>query len=638
VEAHLVHEGNTYLQARAELGKWHATPLGMTAGVMGLGYWTFVANVLMTAYAAKGVREPRPQSHLVKFLVTGALGLLIGTIQGVIQVQPASFAWLHRAGSAGDLIDPVSHAHINLVTGVTMALAGLMLSQLPGASLRAVNAAYAVLLVGSLAFYATTLGLGLEEGSRVVDRGWTPDRAAESLGLLHTLPLVVSASLMFAGFWMILALLVRGARRLPSGDPLRSFTLAGCGCLALGTLQGPIQALPPVADWLEGGGQYGDAIVNVHAQLNMIGGLILMMSGLALSLLPLTGARARLAAARQRRLLVLIGAGMLSIYAGSIASNLRGVALVHQGVSPDSAFARLQPLSELVLVLGSMLVLAGAAIFARFAWRTTGAYRAAGRHEIAGVPARYAGAIPARVHRKPLPGLLGIEAGGALLGIPGAGWLEAGRPFAGLVLMALGSSMAWAVLPLAFTPYADSPLHDVGWPALLVWLPVTASISCATLAWRVRRDRSTHRGRRVRRERYPHRGLILGGTGTLLFLLVALPFVPWLANLNRDVRYSYSSPVAAASIGGSYLRTPAGAVQLYPWGEAQPGFPADAPKLSTKQVRSLVVMQDGLDHASAYQLFDLDSGRSVPLIASIDLARQTMTLRPRSPLPAGVRR
>jgi cbb3-type cytochrome oxidase subunit 1 len=635
VEAHLVHGGRSYLAARADLGKWHGVPLGMTAGVMGIGYWTYVANVLMTAYASKGVRTARPQAHLLKYLVTGALGLLVGTIQGVIQVQPANFLWLHKAGAAGDLIDPVSHAHINLVTGVTMALAGLLFAHLPGVTRRSANRAYAVLLVGSLAFYATTLGLGLVEGSRVVDRGWTPEQAAESLGLLHSVPLVVSAATMFTGFWMVLAVVVSAARRLPASDPLRSFALLGSGCLALGTLQGPVQALPPVEDWLEGGGVFGDAIVNVHAQLNMVGGLILIMTGLAVALLPRTGAREAMPAAAQRRLLGLVAGGMLAYYGAEIATNLRGAQLVHSGVPSAAAFARLQPLSDVILCAASAVVLVGMLIFARFAWRTTGEYRAVGRREVAATPDRFAGRIPDRVRRKPLIGLVGIEAGGCLLGIPGAGWLEAGRPFAGLTLICVGSSLSWAVLPLAFSPFGAGPLHNIGWPALLAWLPIMAAVSCTALVWSVRRDRAGHPGRRPRRERYPHRGLIAGGAGTLLFLLVCLPLIPWLADLNGDVRYSYSSPFAAASIGGAYAQTTRGAVQLYPWGDVQNEFPADAPVLGRGQVRSLTVIQDGLDSAPAYQLFDLSTGRRVPLAGRVDLARQTLRLTPRDPLPSG---
>ena len=58
--------------------------------------------------------------------------------------------------------------------------------------------------------------------------------------------------------------------------------LAGCGALAVGTLQGPVQAFPAVNELLDRGGDAGDVIVNLHAQLNMLGGLMLILIGLAL--------------------------------------------------------------------------------------------------------------------------------------------------------------------------------------------------------------------------------------------------------------------------------------------------------------------------------------------------------------------
>ena len=52
-------------------------------------------------------------------------------MQGVIQVQPENADWLYKAGHAGEWIDPISHAHINLVTGLTMLVAGALFSLAP---------------------------------------------------------------------------------------------------------------------------------------------------------------------------------------------------------------------------------------------------------------------------------------------------------------------------------------------------------------------------------------------------------------------------------------------------------------------------------------------------------------------------
>src|SRR5919201_1045032 len=127
----LVEHGSDYNAAKAHMGKWYKVPTGMGAGIMGLGYWCFAANVGLTVFQAGLVKVPKPQWHLWKFLATGAAALTVGTVQGVIQVQPSNADWLYRAGHAGEWIDPISHAHINLVTGLTMLVAGGPLSPLP---------------------------------------------------------------------------------------------------------------------------------------------------------------------------------------------------------------------------------------------------------------------------------------------------------------------------------------------------------------------------------------------------------------------------------------------------------------------------------------------------------------------------
>jgi heme/copper-type cytochrome/quinol oxidase subunit 1 len=90
----------------------------------------------------------------------------VGTVQGVIQVQPANADWLYSAGHAGEWIDPISHAHINLITGLTMLVAGIAFHHFPRLggtrpSRRLANACFWSLLAGSLAFYGAALFLGL---------------------------------------------------------------------------------------------------------------------------------------------------------------------------------------------------------------------------------------------------------------------------------------------------------------------------------------------------------------------------------------------------------------------------------------------------------------------------------------------
>src|SRR4029450_10675475 len=102
----LVAHGADYEAAKASMGKWYKVPVGIGAGVMGLGYWCFAANVFLTIFQSRLVQVAKPNGHLWKYLATGAAGLTIGTVQGVIQVQPAHAGWLSPAGHAGGRSEP----------------------------------------------------------------------------------------------------------------------------------------------------------------------------------------------------------------------------------------------------------------------------------------------------------------------------------------------------------------------------------------------------------------------------------------------------------------------------------------------------------------------------------------------------
>ena len=200
----LVQHGWEYRAAKAHMGKWYKVPVGVGAGIMGLGYWCFAANVLLTVFQGRLVRVPKPQGHLWKYFATGAVALTVGTVQGVIQVTPANADWLYRAGHAGEWIDPISHAHINLVTGLTMLVAGALLHLAPqfggvAPSRRVANGVWGFLLGGSLAFYGSCLYLGFHEGGLVVHHGLRPQQAEDATAL-HGPLIVGSGILMFGSF------------------------------------------------------------------------------------------------------------------------------------------------------------------------------------------------------------------------------------------------------------------------------------------------------------------------------------------------------------------------------------------------------------------------------------------------------
>ena len=73
----LVEHGWDYQLAKEHMGKWYKVPTGIGAGVMGLGYWCFAANVVLTTFQSRLVKVPKPQWHLWKFFVTGAAALTV---------------------------------------------------------------------------------------------------------------------------------------------------------------------------------------------------------------------------------------------------------------------------------------------------------------------------------------------------------------------------------------------------------------------------------------------------------------------------------------------------------------------------------------------------------------------------------
>src|SRR5205085_9910347 len=360
----------------------------------------------------------------------------------------------------------------------------------------------------------------------------TPQQAEDATAL-HGPLIVGSGILMFGAFWLLLETLIRTYVR--ASRPLSLFVVAGCAALAVGTLQGPIQAVPAVNELLDRGGEAGDVIVNLHAQLNMLGGLMMLLAGATFALL---GVRA------VRRTLVLVPVAMAIYYAAGIGFSAVEAARVSRGASYGAAVHALEPWPALVLVPAAAGLVVGFGHFTRAVWHATAVDRSRSRAALAAAPRIYAGPIPARVRRRSPAALAGYELPMALLGFPGVGWLFAGFPLRASLLLCGGPAFAWAVLPIAFTPYGNGPLRTLGWKVELVYLPVSAVLS-AGLLYRAHRRRRLlllgspprPRGRGLRRSSYRTRVAV--ASGTILLLLVSVPFVPAVAGLGTGpVRYS----------------------------------------------------------------------------------------------------
>jgi hypothetical protein len=609
----LVEHGWAYEAAKDHMGDWYRVPVGASAGVMGIGYWCFAANVALTIFQARLVRVPKPSAHLSKFILTGALALTAGTVQGVIQVQPNNAHWLYTAGHAGEWIDPISHAHINLVTGLTMLVAGGLLYLVPllggtAPPRHLVNRCFFFLLAGSLAFYDTALYLGLHEGHLVVEGGLTPEQA-EHATPLHPFLLMGAGVAMLAGFWMLLWLVTRSVWN--SRSPVRPLVLAGCGALAVGTLQGPVQAFPAVNELLDRSGDAGDVIVNLHAQLNMLGGLMPILLALALYLMRRLSGEAW--PRRQVRVAAVgIAAGMGVYYLAGIAFGAVAAHDVTGGASFGDAMASLEPWSALVLVPAALAVAVGFGAYAQAAWLLTAGYRRDTRALLRAAPGAYTGRIPRRVRRLSPGALAAYELPMGLMGFPGVGWLFAGFPVSALLLLTIGPALAWAILPLAFSPYAEGPLRDFGWRVELVWLPLSTLLSAAML-YRAHRRRlirieGPRRPRRGRRLPGSSRARVMGGVGTIGLVLLALPLVAAVNGIgSKSLHYSYAKRFTK-EITGAFITTPRGQVKLFDWRDPQSPYPNDALRVHGGDVRGLEIRSAAVDRSGAYQLFDVDRG------------------------------
>lgn len=483
VMASLVHGGLSEAAANDAVGLWRSFPTAIFATVMGLGYWIFVINVFVTCLQGREVAEPQPLRYLAKFFWLGAAGLMIGTIQGVFQVVPDNEDWLKAAGAAGRYIDPVAHAHVNLVTGMMMLLAGLVFLVVDDGGARwrrSANLVFWLLGAGSLALYASFLMLGVVEGELIVEGGLDFAGAVARLGPLHLAALAGSGLLVLAGSWLFLARAWQGMRRVLVGRIGARLVLLGVAVLVVGTLQGALQLLPGVKQWLVASEVAGEAVPRAHAQLNMLGGVMPILLGLTMLAHP--GMLGRRPEARlERRMVWMLGTGAGLYYLATMARALAG---------GDAASAHGAPLTGALAILAGLLYAAGAAWFLALVWGASRDYRRQGwrdlRHELArhdAPRAPWRGAVPPGAY-------LGPEAVGALFGFPGLGWILAGKALLGVPLMFAGPAVAWAVIPLLLSPYLDLGIAGPGVLLLQGYLVGSAVLSTATLWISLRRTRA----------------------------------------------------------------------------------------------------------------------------------------------------
>ncbi len=159
--------------------------------------------------------------YLLKYFVMSAIFFFIGTLQGVIQVIPPVRHWLDSIGSPyggpGHMIDPLAHAHINLVGGVTLLLMAISyyiipkIIKAPMYSHKLSERSFWWTCVGVGSFYTALLIFGGIEGQL-----WLHDPAQIPAVHHYYGPVIsIAASIIAVGFWSYLINILQTVRKSP---------------------------------------------------------------------------------------------------------------------------------------------------------------------------------------------------------------------------------------------------------------------------------------------------------------------------------------------------------------------------------------------------------------------------------------
>lgn len=146
------------------------------------------------------------RGHTLRFFVLSVVNLFIGTLLGVLQTFPGIAQWIRESGPAGHLIDPLAHAHINLVGGVTIGMMGLFYYVLPKLIDRPIYSttlatmSFWFSMLGVFVFFTSLVILGIIEGN-MIHSGMTYGQALEAVGPIHHIMIISGAMLMGFGYW-----------------------------------------------------------------------------------------------------------------------------------------------------------------------------------------------------------------------------------------------------------------------------------------------------------------------------------------------------------------------------------------------------------------------------------------------------
>jgi len=144
--------------------------------------------------------------QILNFIVLSALSFFIGTIHGMLQVMPPIRAWLDAIGSPyggpGHMIDPLAHAHMNLVGGVVLLAMGVTFYLLPILtgkniySVKLVKHTFWWVSIGVYSFYIIQMIFGIWEGKLLL----TNAQAISTVHRFYGPVMAVSGTTMAIGF------------------------------------------------------------------------------------------------------------------------------------------------------------------------------------------------------------------------------------------------------------------------------------------------------------------------------------------------------------------------------------------------------------------------------------------------------
>lgn len=170
------------------------------------------------------MRQDSKYPHLVKFLIVSAIAFFIGAMHGLLQVLPPVRAWLDSIGSPyggpGHMIDPLAHAHMNLVGGLVTLAMGTTYYLLPIVSgrkiysWRLVDHSFWWTSIGVFYFYFIQMLFGIWEGFLLLNNPPAMLQVHHYYG-----PLVASSGIIMAtGFCIYLTNIFLTLRQQPQQD------------------------------------------------------------------------------------------------------------------------------------------------------------------------------------------------------------------------------------------------------------------------------------------------------------------------------------------------------------------------------------------------------------------------------------